>query len=145
MTTSIWTIPPTLQDVNARAKNTLSDHLGIEFIEIGDRHLTARMPIAHFNLQPMGVMHGGSTAALAETVASTAANYCVDRAHKTCVGVELNINHLRAIKEGHVDAIAHPLHIGKTTQVWEIKIYGQAKMLVSAARLTLAVIDIRLA
>jgi uncharacterized protein (TIGR00369 family) len=89
--------------------------------------------------QPMGIMHGGASAALAETVASVAANYCVDPS-KVCVGLELNINHIRPLKNGYADAVAKPLHLGKTTQVWEIKIYDPAKKLVSVARLTLAII-----
>lgn len=141
MTTFIWTEKPHLYDLNALVESTLCDHLAISFVEVGDQHLTARMNIKPFHLQSRGIMHGGSTAALAETVASVAANYCVDRATKTCVGLELNINHIRAVREGHVDAIAQPLHIGKMTQVWEIKIYGKGNALVSAARLTLAVID----
>ena len=140
MTKLMWKTPLTLSEINARAKNTLSDHLKIEFIEIGDRHLTARMPISSILMQPMGIVHGGATAALAETVASAAANYCIDQAVHICVGLELNINHLRSIQAGYVDAVATPLHIGKTTQVWEIKIYDELKHLTSAARLTLAVI-----
>ncbi len=138
----IWTRPFTLEELNTLTKNTLSDHLGIAFVEVGDRFLTARMQITQAHLQPMGVMHGGATAALAETVASIAANYCIESSNKTCVGIELNINHLRALKQGHVDATAQPLHIGKTTQVWEIKIFTTTH-LISAARLTLSVIDIK--
>jgi 1,4-dihydroxy-2-naphthoyl-CoA hydrolase len=135
---SLWTIPVTLEDLNARAKNTLAEHLGITFVEIGERHLTARMRLETNHMQPMGVMHGGASAALAETVASAAANYCMIGESKMCVGVELNINHLRAVKEGYIDAVAHPLHIGKMIQVWEIKIYDAEGRLTSAARLTLA-------
>ena len=141
MSKPIWIHHLCLADVNSRGKNTLSDHLGIEFIEVGNAHLTARMPIAAILMQPMGIMHGGATAALAETVASAAANYCIDQSAKICVGVELNINHLRSMRAGYLDAIASPLHLGKRTQVWEIKIYDEMKRLVSAARLTLAVID----
>ena len=140
MQKSIWHTPLTLSDVNQRALDTLSHYLGIEFIDVGDDFLTARMPFTGKISQPMGVMHGGASAALAETVASAAANYCVDSS-KVCVGLELNINHLRPLKNGHADAVATPLHLGKTTQVWEIKIYDAAKTLISAARLTLAVIS----
>lgn len=143
MTKPIWIHPLTLSDINHRAKNTLSDHLGIKFIEVGYTFLVARMSIETSVLQPMGIMHGGATAALAETVASAAANYCVDQTNKVCVGLELNINHLRPMHKGFVDAIATPLHLGKTTQVWEIKIYDEQKKLVSASRLTLAIIDKR--
>ena len=137
---NFWVHPIALDEINRRAKDTLVDHLGIEFVEVGDDFLTARMPIAKEVMQPMGIMHGGASAALAETVASAAANYCVDQKTKVCVGLELNINHIRPMRTGHIDAVAKPLHLGKTTQVWEIKIYEKEK-LVSAARLTLMVID----
>ncbi len=135
----IWTIPVTVEEINHRCRNTLCDHLGIEFIEIGDNHMTARMPVDRRTNQPMGIVHGGATAALAETVASAAANYCVEKG-KVCVGLDLNINHIRAVSSGYVIGTARPLHLGKSTQVWEIKIENQAKQLVSAARLTIAII-----
>jgi uncharacterized protein (TIGR00369 family) len=135
----IWTTPVTVEEINHRCRNTLCDHLGIEFTEIGDNHMTARMPVDRRTNQPMGVVHGGATAALAETVASAAANYCVDKS-KICVGLDLNINHIRAVSAGFVTAVAKPLHLGKTTQVWEIKIMNEAEQLISAARLTIAVI-----
>jgi 1,4-dihydroxy-2-naphthoyl-CoA hydrolase len=140
---TIWVHSLELADVNARAENTLSHFLGIEFIEVGPDFLTARMPIGSKVSQPMGVMHGGASAALAETVASAAGNYCVDQKTKICVGLELNINHLRPLRGGYADGMAKPLHLGKTTQVWEIKIYDSEKRLVSAARLTLAVLEKR--
>ena len=135
----IWTIPVTVEEINHRCRNTLCDHLGIEFIEIGDSHMTARMPVDRRTNQPMGIVHGGATAALAETVASAAANYCVEKG-KVCVGLDLNINHIRSVSSGYVMGTARPLHLGKSTQVWEIKIENQAKQLVSAARLTIAII-----
>jgi uncharacterized protein (TIGR00369 family) len=135
----IWTIPVTVEEINHRCRNTLCDHLGIEFIEIGDSHMTARMPVDRRTNQPMGIVHGGATAALAETVASAAANYCVEKG-KVCVGLDLNINHIRAVSSGFVTGTAKPLHLGKSTQVWEIKIENEAKQLVSAARLTIAIV-----
>ncbi len=132
-------MPISLEEIHCRSRNTLTDHLGIEFVDIGDDHLSARMPVDQRTTQPMGIVHGGATAALAETVASTAANYCVD-ASKVCVGLDLNINHIRAARAGFVIAIAKPLHLGKTTQVWDIKIMNEAKQLISAARLTIAVL-----
>ncbi len=136
----IWITPINLEEINRRAKNSLSDHLGIEFTEIGDDHLTATMPIDARTLQPMGIMHGGASAALAETVASAAANYCVDQTTKVCVGLDLNINHIRTVRIGTVTAVARPFHLGKSTQVWEIKIYNEKRDLVSVARLTMAII-----
>lgn len=138
----IWITPITLEEVNRRIHNTLPHHLGIEFTEIGPDFLKATLPIAPKAMQPMGVMHGGASAALAETVASAAGNYCVDQTLYACVGMELNINHLRPVKEGQVvEAVTRPLHLGKTTQVWDIQVYNQEKKLVSASRLTLAVLS----
>lgn len=140
MSKPIWTCSITVDEVNQRARRSLSDHLGIEFTEVGDDFLAAKMPVDHRTMQPMGIMHGGATCALAETVGSAAANYCVDQNAKVCVGLDININHIRAVKSGYVTGIAKPLHLGKSTQVWEIKIYNELKQLVSAARLTMAVI-----
>ena len=136
----IWTIPVTLEEINLRCRNTLVDHLGIEFIDIGDRHLTARMPVDQRTCQPMGIVHGGATAALAETVASAAAHCSVEKG-KICVGLDLNINHIRAVNSGFVIATTQPLHLGKTTQVWEIKITNEIGQLISAARLTIAILS----
>jgi uncharacterized protein (TIGR00369 family) len=137
---SIWKTPLSVHDVNERAKNTLSDHLKISFTHVENDSLTARMPITRESMQPMGIMHGGATAALAETVGSAAANYCVDQSKFVCVGLDLNINHLRPMHTGHVDAIARPLHLGKTTQVWDIRIHDPEGKLVSVARLTMMVL-----
>lgn len=136
----IWKVPIEVEEINHRCRNTLCDHLGIEFIEVGDDFLTAKMPVDRRTNQPMGIVHGGATAALAETVASAAANYCID-ATKIAVGLDLNINHIRAVQSGFVTGIAKPLHLGKSTQVWEIKIWNETRQLVSAARLTIAVIN----
>jgi 1,4-dihydroxy-2-naphthoyl-CoA hydrolase len=137
----IWTSPVTAEEINTRARGTLSDHLGIEFTEVGDSHLTAEMPVDARTVQPMGLLHGGASAALAETVGSAAANYCVDQATKVCVGLDININHLRPVRIGKVTGVAKPLHLGKKTQVWEIKIYSEDKNLVAISRLTMAVIE----
>jgi len=136
----IWKIPVTADEINHRCRNTLCDHLGIEITKVGDDHMVARMPVDRRTHQPMGIVHGGATAALAETVASAAANYCVDPG-KVCVGLDLNINHIRAVSGGFVTAVAKPLHLGKTTQVWEIKIMNEAGQLISAARLTIAILS----
>lgn len=135
----IWTLPIHTDEINHRCRNTLCDHLGIEFTEVGDDHLTAKMPVDRRTHQPMGILHGGASAALAETVGSAAANYCI-RADQVAVGIDININHMRPVQSGFVIAVAKPLHLGKTTQVWEIKIWNEAKQLIAAARLTMAVI-----
>ncbi len=135
----IWKVPVSVEEINQRCRNTLADHLGIEFTEVGDQTLTARMPVDRRTCQLMRNVHGGATAALAETVASAAANYCVEKG-KICVGLDLNINHIRTVSNGFVTAAAKPLHLGKSTQVWEILIKNDLGQLVSAARLTIAVI-----
>lgn len=136
----IWKTAVTPEELNQRCRETLVDHLGIEFIEVGDAHLTARMPVDKRTLQPNAIVHGGATAALAETVASAGANYCIEKG-RIAVGLELNINHIRSVSKGYVEAVAKPLHLGKSTQVWEIKITNKEGQLISAARLTVAVIS----
>ena len=137
---SIWITPLTLDEINLRADRSLSSHLGIVFTKVGSDFLEASMPVDERTMQPMGIMHGGASCALAETVGSAAANYCVDQKLKVCVGVDININHIRAVRSGIVLATAKPLHLGKSTQVWEIKIVNPAEQLISVARLTMAVI-----
>lgn len=141
MKKSIWITPLLLNEVNERAQDSLCSHLGIEFIEVGDDFLTARMPVNPHTLQPMGILHGGASAALAESVGSAAANYCVDQTKYVCVGLDLNINHLRSVKKGFVQAIARPFHLGRTTQVWEIQIFEEAHQRIAVARLTMMVLE----
>jgi 1,4-dihydroxy-2-naphthoyl-CoA hydrolase len=135
----IWKQPISADEINRRCRNTLTDHLGIEFTVVGDDHLVATMPVDQRTLQSMGILHGGATCALAETVGSAAANYCIE-ANKVAVGLDININHIRQVRTGIITAIARPLHLGKSTQVWEIKVTNEAKQLVAAARLTMAII-----
>ncbi len=141
MTRPIWVQEPTPYELNLRCQNSLSDHLGIEFTSFTSISLSARMRIDQRTIQPMEIMHGGASAALAETVGSAAGNYCIHSDLYYCVGIELNINHLKAAKEGWVHATATPLHLGKQTQVWEIKIQDDNGTLISAARLTLMVLE----
>jgi len=138
---SIWHVKISPEEVNQRAKNSLSDYLGIQFTEAGEDYLKATMPIDPKTIQPMGIMHGGASAALAETVASAAANYCIDPTKYVCVGLNLYTNHMKAVKTGPVEAKARPLHLGKSTQVWEVEVYNTNKELVSVSRLTLAVLE----
>lgn len=140
MKNSIWNAPFTLEEINRRCKNSLCDHLGIEFTEIGRDFLTAIMPVDKRTIQPMGVLHGGATAALAETVGSAAANYCIDQSLFVCVGLDLNINHIKAVKSGPIKAIAKPFHLGKTTQVWEIQVVNKEGNLIAVSRLTMAIL-----
>ncbi len=136
----IWHGDINVQSVNDRGKNTMSEHLGIEFTEVGEDFLTARMPVDHRTKQPAGIMHGGASCVLAETIGSTAANCCVDREKFYCVGLDINTNHIRPMREGYVIGTAKPFHIGKTTQVWGIEIINEEDQLVSITRLTMAVL-----
>lgn len=135
----IWRTQIDLPLLNNRSKHTLSDYLGIEFIEVGDDYLIARMVIQDHHKQPIGIMHGGVSCVLAESVGSSAANFCVDQDHYA-VGLDINTNHLRAVREGELLAEAKPFHVGKTTQVWGIEIRTPAGQLISINRLTMAVL-----
>jgi 1,4-dihydroxy-2-naphthoyl-CoA hydrolase len=135
----IWKTPVNLETLNKKYMDSLSHHLGIEFVEAGVDFLTARMPVDKRTLQPAGILHGGASCALAETIGSVAATLCIDIGY-IAVGIEINANHMKSVKGGHVTGIGRPLHIGRTTQVWEIKIYNEKKELTSACRLTVAVV-----
>ncbi|WP_447639752.1 MULTISPECIES: hotdog fold thioesterase [Chitinophagaceae] len=130
-----------LESLNASNKNTMGEWLQIQYTEIGDDYLRATMPVNGRSHQPAGLLHGGASAALAEHVASMAGWLCVDPQKRTCVGMEINCNHLRGKMSGIVIATARPFHIGKTTQVWEIRITDEREKLVCISRMTLAVIN----
>ena len=116
------------------------EFLGIQFTDVGDDYLTATMPVTERTKQPIGILHGGANVVLAETVASTAANAVIDLAHFYCVGLEINANHLRSIKEGLVTATTTPIHLGRTTQVWQINIFNEEGKQTCVSRMTAAVI-----
>ena len=130
-----------LQTLNSLAKNTMAERIAIEFTAIGPDHMEARMPVDARTHQPFGLLHGGASVALAETLGSMAASCCVDMDRQFCVGLEINANHIRSVKDGFVTGITKPLHIGKKTQVWEIRILNDNKELVCVSRITLAVLD----
>jgi 1,4-dihydroxy-2-naphthoyl-CoA hydrolase len=127
--------------LNQMVRMTMVDHLGIEFLEVGDDYVKARMPVDRRTIQPFGLLHGGASVALAETLGSVAANLCVDIGKKICVGLEINANHLRPVTNGFVYGIARPVHVGATIQVWEIRILDEQDKLVCISRLTLAILD----
>ena len=137
---NIWKSEISLLKLSEYRKNTMIEFLGIEFTEIGDDYLVARMPVDHRTKQPLGIMHGGSSCVLAETVGSTAANYCVDANKFYCVGLDINTNHIKSIREGYVIGKAKPYHIGRSTQVWAIEIKNEQDQLISVNRLTMAVL-----
>ena len=137
---TLWHTPLTLDALNQRSKKTMAEHLGIEFTEIGENFLKARMPVDHRTVQPIGIMHGGASCVLAETIGSMAANCCVDLDKFYCVGLDINTNHIRPVRSGLVTGIAKPFHLGRTTQVWGIDIIGDHKKIISISRLTMAVL-----
>ena len=137
----IWFKPFSVDDLNAYQQQTLVSHLGILYTEVGEDFLSASMPVDSRTKQPAGILHGGASVALAETLGSTGANLVVDRDKQLCVGLEINANHVRAMREGEVRGTARPLHIGGTTQVWEIRITDEKDRLVCVSRITMAVLD----
>jgi 1,4-dihydroxy-2-naphthoyl-CoA hydrolase len=138
---SIWKGSITLEDLNRRVGNTLVRHLGIEFTEIGADYLKATMPVDERTVQPFGVLHGGASLALAETLGSAAGYFCVDRERQYCVGMEINANHIRPVPSGPVYGVATPIHLGRKTHVWSISIYNPDDRLVCVSRITLSVLD----
>ncbi|MEP7156013.1 MAG: hotdog fold thioesterase [Betaproteobacteria bacterium] len=137
---AIWHITPSLEQLN-QSKHTMLGHLGIEFTEVGDDYISARMPVDHRTHQPAGLLHGGASVTLAETLGSTGAFLCVDRERFQVVGLEINANHVRGVTEGWVTGTARSLHRGRTTQLWEIRIVDAAGKLVCISRITMAVLD----
>ena len=117
------------------------EHLGIEFLEIGKNFIKARMPVDKRTMQPLGLLHGGASVVLAETLGSVAATFMVNPEKQYCVGLEINANHIRSAREGFVTGITTPVHIGKKTQIWEIRITDESDELVCISRLTMAVMD----
>lgn len=138
---SIWHGTPTLDGVNAWGRVNMIDHLDITFTEIGPDYLKATMPVDHRTTQPLGLLHGGASVVLAETLGSTAASLCLDFETHYCVGIEINANHLRGVRQGLVTGTARPLHVGRKTHVWQIHVHDDRDRLVAISRLTLAVLD----
>ncbi len=139
---AIWFKEFPLDYARDKGRETLIDRLGIELLEAGDEYLKARMPVDRRTHQPAGFLHGGASVVLAETLASWAATFCVDQSKHHCVGLEVNANHVRPVRDGHVVGTARPLHLGKSTQIWEIRITDQRDKLVCVSRVTMAVLDI---
>ncbi|MFN6088458.1 MAG: hotdog fold thioesterase [Cyclobacteriaceae bacterium] len=138
---SIFQQGVTLEQANKMCENTLVSHLGIEFTAIGEDYIEAKMPVDHRTYQPMGLLHGGASVALAETMGSVGAVCTLDYAKQYCVGLEINANHIKSARSGFVFGTARPIHLGKKTQVWEIKIMNEQKELVCVSRITMAILD----
>jgi len=137
----IFKIKPSLTQLNNTSTQTMVTHLGIEFTGIGEDYLEATMPVDHRTIQPMGILHGGANVVLAETLGSVAASLTVDLNTQQVVGLEINANHLKSIRSGKVKGITKPIHLGKSTQVWEIKIFNEAEQLCCISRITMAILD----
>jgi 1,4-dihydroxy-2-naphthoyl-CoA hydrolase len=135
-----FTATVSLDTLNKMSNNTMVQHLGIEFIEIGKDSITARMPVDKRTHQPYGLLHGGASVALAETLGSVAAHCAVDSTQYYCVGLDINANHLKAMRDGFVYGTTRPIHIGRSTHVWEIRIENEKKELVCISRITMAIL-----
>lgn len=128
--------------LNRLSAKSMAEHLGIEFTAIGEDFIEAKMPVDPRTHQPFGLLHGGASVSLAETLGSVAASCCINPDTQFCVGLEINANHVRGVRDGYVKGITRPLHIGKKTHVWEIKILNDTTdELVCISRITIAILD----
>ncbi|HXR84647.1 MAG TPA: hotdog fold thioesterase [Hanamia sp.] len=130
-----------VEELSKIGANTMADFLGLKWVEIGDDFLKLSMPVNEKTRQPYGFLHGGASCVLAETVGSVASALVIDRKKYYCVGLEINANHLRGVSEGTVTAVAKPLHLGKKTHVWDIRIYDDKEKLFCVSRLTVAILE----
>ena len=128
-----------IENLKSLGKGTMSEHLGIEWTEIGNNFLKAKMPVDHRTNQPYGLLHGGASCVLAETLGSVASYLVIDISQFYCVGIEINANHIRSAKKGFVYGVCSPLHIGSSTHVWDIRITNEEAKLVCISRLTVAI------
>jgi len=137
---AIWAQSITPETLNQRGKNTMADWLDIRFTIVGEDTLTATMPATERTKQPLGIVHGGANVVLAETIASTAANAAVDQSRYYCVGLEINANHIRSVREGLITGVTRPVHIGRSTHIWLIELYNDEGKLTCTSRMTASVI-----
>jgi 1,4-dihydroxy-2-naphthoyl-CoA hydrolase len=138
---SIWFASPTVENANRLMQPVLGGHLGIRFTEFGDDYVRGTMPVEARTHQPMGILHGGASVVLAETLGSVAANCVVDPSKFYCVGQEINANHLRPVGSGLVTGTARAIHLGARSQVWGIEMRDERDRLTCVSRLTIAVVD----
>src|ERR1043165_4906468 len=137
----IWFNKQLTADMLAGLGNkTMTEHIGLEWVEVGADFMKARMPVDHRTIQPYGLLHGGASCVLAETLGSVASAFVIDQSKAYVVGIEINANHIRCAKSGFVTGIVAPLHIGATTHVWDIKIYDEREKMICVSRLTVAVL-----
>jgi 1,4-dihydroxy-2-naphthoyl-CoA hydrolase len=138
---SIWFDPSiTVAQLQALVPGTMGGAIGLELMEIGENFLKARIPVDERTIQPYGLLHGGASAALAETLGSVGSAFVIDQTQYYCVGLEINANHIRGARDGYVYGTATPLHLGKTTHVWDIRIHDEKEKLVCVSRLTVAIL-----
>src|SRR5437870_3112162 len=129
-----------LEKLRPLGMNTMGEHIGIEWTEVGENFIKAKMPVDHRTKQPYGLLHGGASCVLSETIGSVASAMIVDHSKFVCVGLEINANHVRSARTGFVTGIAKPLHLGSNTHVWDVRIYDEIDKLVCVSRLTVAII-----
>lgn len=139
---NLWRTAPNIEQLNGFLKNTIGEVLDIQFEAFDDESLTASMVIDHRTHQPYGLLHGGASVVLAESVGSTASYLCIDPNKFYCVGLEINANHLRGLRSGRVTAVAKPIHIGRTTHVWDIRLTSDEGKVSCVSRLTMAVVPV---
>ncbi|SQF99133.1 putative esterase [Paucimonas lemoignei] len=139
---SLWHTTPNLEQLNGISKNTILELLDIRFESFTEDSLTASMVVDHRTHQPYGLLHGGASVVLAESVGSSASYLCIDPSKFFCVGIEVNANHLRGLRSGRVTAVAHAVHIGRTTHVWDIRLTSEDGKATCISRLTVAVVPL---
>jgi 1,4-dihydroxy-2-naphthoyl-CoA hydrolase len=140
---SIWRVAQTPEELTARGSRSMPGFIGIRFTEVGPDFLRATMPVNERTHQPFGLLHGGASVTLAETIGSVGSMLCVDTERFMCVGQEINANHLRAMSSGTVTATARPFHLGSRSHVWHIEIRDENARLVCVSRLTMAIVERR--
>ena len=138
---SIWFRPFTLDEIQSYSRGSMVEHLDLRFTEIGPDYLRGTLPVDGRTTQPFGRLHGGASVVLAETLGSVAASHCVDLERFHCVGLEINANHVRAARSGRVPGTARPVHLGRQSQVWEVRLEDEAGKLTCISRITIAVLE----
>ncbi len=138
---NIWFKTPDKRELDSERRPTMVEHLGITIDNIGDDYLQGSMPVDHRTIQVMGLLHGGASVVLAETLGSLASNLCIDPEKQAAVGIQINANHIRAVRTGRVYGKACPIHLGKSTHVWQITLTDENSRTVCISTLTTAVID----
>ncbi len=142
VTLSIWKRQPDLDSLHSNRKNTISELLDIRFESFDEQSITASMPVDARTHQPYGLLHGGASVVLAETLGSMASYHCIDTSRFYCVGLEVNANHLRALRSGRVTGVCRPVHLGRSTHVWDIRLHGEDGKPSCISRLTVAIVPL---